>query len=173
MKEFLKVLDERSEQQRHSTKRYAAERKRRRSGLMAETIPPANAPKWTEWRNKGTTCCLEAVSSSYTATSNSKLSVSRTFHPSFTSLSFNDHTLPPPRPFCILPVCPLMTPPPNQSVVHHVLIYPSYTSRSFLMTTPCIHCVPTSPSFNDHTMSPSKPVSVIHRTNTLLPACPF
>lgn len=47
------MLDKRAEEQRNQCKHYAAERKRRRSGIHAATTPPCNAPKWTvdkEWR---------------------------------------------------------------------------------------------------------------------------
>ncbi len=56
VKDFLKLLDDRVDQQRQSGKHYAAERKRRRDGVEAESVPPTNAPKWTidkEWKQEG------------------------------------------------------------------------------------------------------------------------
>ena len=53
LNQFFEVLDKRAEEQRKQCKHYAAERKRRRSGILVATTPPCNAPKWTvdkEWR---------------------------------------------------------------------------------------------------------------------------
>ena len=56
VKDFLKVLDQRAEAHRQSSKHYSAERKQRCDGVEANTSPFINAPKWTidrEWWNKG------------------------------------------------------------------------------------------------------------------------
>lgn len=51
--DFLKALDTRADVSVHSSKHYAMQRKLRRDGVPAETLPPIGAPKWTvskEWR---------------------------------------------------------------------------------------------------------------------------
>lgn len=46
LNDFLRILDQRADEQRKKSKHHAAERKPRQEGLDAVGDPPSNAPKW-------------------------------------------------------------------------------------------------------------------------------
>ena len=56
LNEFIKVLDQRADKARQSTKHYSAEHKQRKDGTVAATTPPLGAPKWAVhggWTEQG------------------------------------------------------------------------------------------------------------------------